>query len=629
MSSPELTLQTAKGVSNVHLNLNDHMKVVTNPEIDTLVGYTGAVKGYPVVQANHTEITGNKSTILKRIRIKFKNGSQAVVYTTKTGTTVVISGKRKYTEISKVVESLLNLRGMTYEITNTTMTWQLHRKINLVGIEMAHKGSASYLPERFPALTLTLRDPLVSLKIFTNGVVIASGKDMTNIKARVLDVVSNFFIGGSIEHQLPARKNLKGKREHMRNERYPVVNWENNTEGYYVKPGPNRKPRRYKLPTNPRLVISKLRKAYANAGVPIPAATRRALGLSPGKESPKNVIPNNATMMNIANMMIAKIGRSTSPIIKETKYEKNYSPPKKNAKNLLNWDAIKPGYYIKPGPGGLPKFYKIPKGVKAAKKTVLKAYQGAGVRIPNKVRMIFEITPSPVRQSPVRQSPIRQNSPKGPRAVLKNQTKVILGGKDCMRYTVKELREIMRKRSIAYSGLTKPKMCAKLYAVNRKSPSPQMKSPSQKLNFSVLRNTEQIRRGSRVKKLSSFTKSNLIGFADKLGLGHSSKATKKNLMNILIGKKSPQQKSVSSSSSLGNMENELLKAFQEETIQNRKNNFINARAKLMFNNTNAPQFASYYRLHGGTPSKMNKLASNFRALKLKEQIGKYKNVEVM
>jgi len=628
MSSPELTLQTAKGVSSVHIDLNDYMKVVTNPEIDTLVGYTGAVKGYPVVQANHKEITGNKSAVLKRIRIKFKNGSQAVVYTTKTGTTVVISGKRKYTEISRIVGSLLNLRGMTYEITNTTMTWQLHRKINLVALELAHKGSASYVPERFPALTLTLRDPLVSLKVFTNGVVIASGKDMTNIKARVLSTVSNFFVGGSIEHQLPARKNLKGKREHMRNERYPVVNWENNTEGYYVKPGPNRKPRRYKIPANPRLVISKLRKAYANAGVPIPAATRRALGLSPLAESPKNVIPKNATMMNIANMMIARMGKSTSPIIKETKYEKDYSPPKKNAKNLLNWNAIKPGYYIKPGPGGLPKFYKIPKGVKAAKKTVLKAYQGAGVRIPNKVRMIFEITPSPVRQSPVRQSPIRQNSPKGPRAVLKNQSKVILGGKDCMRYTVNELREIMRRRGIAYSGLTKPKMCAKLYAVNRKSPTP---TPihTQKLNFSILRNTEQIRRGSRVKKISSFTRSNLIGFANKLGLGHSSKATKKNLTNIILGKKSPQQKSVSTSSSLGNMENELLKAFQEETLQNKKNNFINARAKLMFNNTNAPQFASYYRLHGGTPSKMNKLASNFRALKLKEQIGKYKNVEVM
>jgi len=606
MSSPELTLQTAKGVSSVHLDLNDFMKIVTNPVIDTLVGYTGAVKGYPVVQANHKEVTGNQSVKLKRIRIKFKNGSQAVVYETKTGTTVIISGKRKYEEIAKVVGSLMNLRGVDYEITNTTMTWQFHRKINLVGIEMAYKSDATYIPEKFPALSLKLYNPLVSLKIFTNGVIIASGKDMTDIKSRVREVVSKFFIGGSIEHQLPARKNLKGKREHMRNERYPVVNWENNTEGYYVKPGPNRKPRRYKLPANPRLVISKLRKAYANAGVPIPAATRRALGLSPGvQQPPKNVIPEGATMMNIANMMIAKMGvpKPNSPVIKETKYEKDYSPPKKNAKNLLNWNAIKPGYYIKPGPGGLPKFYKIPKGVKAAKKTVLKSYKEAGVRIPNKVRMIFEINKSP--------SPPKVNV--GPKAVLKNQSKVILDGKDCMRYTVKELREIMRTRGIAYSGLTKPKMCARLYGQNMRVSPP--KPHTKQSNFSILKNTEQIRRGGKVKKISSFTRSNLIGFASKLGLGHGSKATKKNLTNLLLGKKSPM------SSSLGSFANEIERQFQEET--EKKNNMINSRARLIFNITNAPQFANYYRLHGGTPSKMNRLANNFRALKLKEQFGKY------
>jgi len=617
MSSPELTLQTAKGVSSVHLDLNDFMKIVTNPAIDTLVGYTGAVKGYPVVQANHKEVTGNQSVKLKRIRIKFKNGSQAVVYETKSGTTVIISGKRKYEEIAKVVGSLMNLRGVDYEITNTTMTWQFHRKINLVGIEMAYKSDATYIPEKFPALSLKLRDPLVSLKIFTNGVIIASGKDMSDIKSRVHDVVSKFFIGGSIEHQLPARKNLKGKREHMRNERYPVVNWENNTEGYYVKPGPNRKPRRYKLPANPRLVISKLRKAYANAGVPIPAATRRALGLSPGvQKAPKNVIPEGATMMNIANMMIAKMGappKPNSPVIKETKY----SPPKKSAKNLLNWNAIKPGYYIKPGPGGLPKFYKIPKGIKAAKKTVLKSYKEAGVRIPNKVRMIFEIN----------KSPSVPNNPKGPKAVLKNQSKVILGGKDCMRYTVKELREIMRTRGIAYSGLTKPKMCARLYGQNMRVSPP--KPRPQQSNFSILKNTEQIRRGGRVKKISSFTRSNLIGFASKLGLGHGSKATKKNLTNLLLGKSPLQKKSPSPmSSSLGSFANELERQFQKETEQ-KKNNMINSRARLMFNNTNAPQFANYYRLHGGTPSKLNRLANNFRALKLKEQFGKYKGAEII
>jgi len=190
-----------------------------------------------------------------------------------------------------------------------------------------------------------------------------------------------------------------------------------------------------------------------------------------------------------------------------------------------------------------------------------------------------------------------------------------------MRYTVKELREIMRTRGIAYSGLTKPKMCARLYGQNMRVSPPKPQS-----NFSILKNTEQIRRGGRVKKISSFTRSNLIGFASKLGLGHGSKATKKNLTNLLLGKskKSPSPMS----SSLGSFANELERQFQKETEQ-KKNNMINSRARLMFNNTNAPQFANYYRLHGGTPSKLNRLANNFRALKLKEQFGKYKGAEII
>ena len=604
MTSPELTLQTAKGVSSVHIDLNNYMKIVTNPEIDSLIGYTAAVKGYPVVQANHKEITGNENAVLKRIRIKFKNGSQATIYASKTGTTVIISGKRKYEETAKIVGQMFHLRSMNYQITNTSMTWQLGKSIQLHKIVQAFpQKNVAYNPELFPALTLKLHDPVVSVKIFSNGVIIASGVgDMSGIKKRVQDAIGN-FTGVNVGHQLPARKNLKGKREHMRNERYPIVSWENNTKGHYVKPGPNRQPRLYKLPANPKLVISKVRKAYANAGVPIRAATRRALGLSPP------VINNVTKGMTLEEIMMKNWRKSPSPVIPQN----SYSPPKKVSKDLLTWSANKNGYYVKPGPGGLPKLYKIPKGIKAAKKTVLKAYKEAGVKIPNKVRAIFEINKSP--------SPPKVNV--GPRAVLKNQAKVLLGGKDCMRYTVKELIEIMRKRKIAYSGLTKAKMCARLYGQNY-APAPKSVA-KQTPNFTVnrvphyiLRNTQQMQRGGKTKKLSAFTRPNLVTFASKLGLGHGSKATKSNLINIILGKKQNQ----SGSSSLGSLENQLMKAFEEET-QKKKNNSINARAKLMFNNANAQQFAVYYRLHGGTPSKLQNLEKNFRALKLKEQMAKY------
>jgi TATA-box binding protein (TBP) (component of TFIID and TFIIIB) len=622
MSSPELTLQSARGFYDAKLDLNKYMKIVKNPEIDSLIGYTQPVKGYPIIQASHTEVTGNSAVTLKRIRMKLKNGSQATLIVNANGTIIIISGKRRYQQIVRVLNELIpELRGTLYEVTNTTMTWQLHKKINLQGVAQEYGRNVEYEPDRFPALTLKLRDPLVSVKMFVNGTVIASGKNLDDIKKRVQDAVGKFLVGGSIEHQIAARRNLKGKREHMRNQRYPIVNWENNTTGHYVKPGPNRKPRRYKLPANPRLVVSKVRKAYANAGIPIPAATRRALGMSPAPspaKSPNFVIPEGATMMNIADMMIARMNKPKVSPIKETKYEKNYSPPKQMKKGLINWNANKNGYYVKPGPGGIPKFYKIPKGIKAAKKTVLKAYKNAGVRIPNKVRTIFEINKSP--------SPPKANA--GPKAVLTN--KLHLGGKECMRYTVAELKEIMRKRGIAYSGLTKVKMCARLYGENYQ-PAKKEASPNFAINgvpHFILGN--KIRRGGRERALTSFPLGNLRSFANKTG-GHGSKMTKANLVKLLISRKkgiSPPKKIPSPSPQ------KILNQIQEEFNKGTKspsNNKAYKLARLALNKTpNAQEFVAAYHLAGKKyPQNFNRMLNNFQKKKAFRHIGAKANVEVL
>jgi TATA-box binding protein (TBP) (component of TFIID and TFIIIB) len=577
-ASPEVTLQSAKGIGTVPLG--SLIRIVDLPEIESIVGYSGGLKSAPTVQVDHKEIIGNPSASFQRVVVKLKSGAQAIFHKK----TIVISGKGPWSETAKVLGKLSPIvKGVHFEVTNTTVRWQLHRRLQLDAIDRKYGKNSQYNPETFAGLILTIRNPLVTLTLFNNGVVIASGKDLTGIKKRVQDELSGFIGAVNIGHQEPARKNLKGKREGMRNARYPVVNWNASDPGYYVKPGPNRRPRQYKIPGNPKLAIAKVRKAYANAGVQIPAATRRALGMSPLQSPPKRVAP---------------------PTV--------YSPPKKSAASVLNWNANKNGYYIKPGPGGLPKFYKVPKGVKAAKKTVLKAYEGR--RIPNKVRQIFDIT--------------NANLPK----VVQNVRNI---KKDCSRFTVVQLRAILKERGIAYSGLTKDKMCARLNQVQVQVPTKKAAlSPNFTLNgvqHYVLRNTKQIQRGvQRAKKLDSFAVKNLRGFANRLG-GAPSKASKANLIKIILTGKRKSPSSIGSS--LNSFAKELEAQFKNIGSKNKtpSPNMLNARAQLMFSPQAAREFATYYRLQGKKfPQNMNRIVANFKALKLKEQLAKYKgNVEIM
>lgn len=593
-ASPEITLQSAKGAGTVPLS--SLIKIVDTPEIESIVGYSGGLKSAPTVQVDHKEIIGNPSASFQRVVVKLKSGAQAIFHKK----IIVISGKGPWSQTAKVLEKLSPIvKGVHFEITNTSVRWQLHRRIHLDAIDRKYGKNSQYNPETFAGLILTLRNPLVTLTLFNNGVVIASGKDITGIKKRVNDELASFIGSANIGHQQPARKNLKGKREGMRNARYPVVNWNASDPGYYVKPGPNRRPRQYKIPGNPKLAVAKVRKAYANAGVPIPAATRRALGMSPAPP------PINITKgMTLEEIMMKKWNSppKKSPVL--------YSPPKKTlASAVLNWNANKNGYYIKPGPGGLPKFYKIPKGVKAAKKTVLKAYEGH--RIPNKVRQIFDIKNSNLPAVP--QNP-------------KNNIK-----RDCSRFTVVQLRAILKARGIAYSGLTKDKLCARVQTnrAPKSTPPPNNGNANFVVNgvpHFILRNTQQLKRGGRAKKLDSFPVKNLRGFANKLG-GAPSRATKSNLIKIIL--KGPNK---SSSSSLGSFARELENQMRNLGSKNKtpSPNVLNARAQIMFSPATAREFATYYRLQGKKfPQNLNKIVSNFKALKLKEQMAKYANVEIM
>ena len=52
-----------------------------------------------------------------------------------------------------------------------------------------------------------------------------------------------------------------------------------------------------------------------------------------------------------------------------------------------SWNATKPGFYVRPGPGQQPYWFKVPKVLASGRKTVISTYQKAGRNIPQAVKI--------------------------------------------------------------------------------------------------------------------------------------------------------------------------------------------------------------------------------------------------
>jgi TATA-box binding protein (TBP) (component of TFIID and TFIIIB) len=145
------------------------------------------------------------------------------------------------------------------------------------------------------------------------------------------------------------------KKQQVLERRYVIASGYNNKkEGFYVRPGPNGKPRFYPEPENSRaaaVLRMKVLRAYTNAGVNIPQSVKNLFNLE-GIE------------------------------LKEKVEKKELAP---------SFNAVKNGFYVKPGKGGLPQFYKMPEHVNKARPGVIEAYRRAGKNIPQTVKNQFKI----------------------------------------------------------------------------------------------------------------------------------------------------------------------------------------------------------------------------------------------
>ena len=407
--------------------------------------------------------------------VKFTQGGSVIYHAGSKTLQVVTKGEATFEPVMRKFLRIFFIgspRVESFRTTNLDGQMTLVRRLNLetigrLRVRIPHSvGIISDESELFSGgVFVKWNSPRATLILFENGKVIIKGTlDLSNgvhvFQELVRRIGPEIFKGRAVNVSGSERLNV----------RYPPApNWayflqpENSSKysikaGYYVRPGPNKKPRYYKIPNNPALVRPKVLKAYADVGVNVPPFVKNVLGI-------KNVVP------------------------KTTAHGPERAP---------NWSATKPGFYVKPGPGKLPYFYKVPAGKAAARKTVVKAYADAGVRIPTPVRNIFGIT----AQSPV-----------GPRRhVIRGET---VNGKMYSRYTRAQLLQIARELNIANVGErnTLVKIFSRIKNVQG-SASPNV--PNFILNNvpHILRNNGRVNRGGQVRQFSTLKKNNQVKIAE-------------------------------------------------------------------------------------------------------------------
>lgn len=470
-------------------------------DIMSVTGFQQSIGGkVPVLQKNaNGTLTGNRDKKLKRVEIRFKFKGIAVVRES----TITLSGSVPWEMIYRVLVRLVpEAKSLTFTVTNTAERFYLKKRVRLSAIadeKLSGPGyTLSYEPELyFARIVIRFKSGIVA-SVFANGTVVAQGKNLKNIETKVKGVLAQYSrpYGENVRvNPIPARKNLKKKRLDMVEARYePARSWTNTRAGYYVRPGPDKVPRFYKVPANPALVRQKVLRAYSNVGVNVPPMVKYVLGMS------------------------------TNAAVK---------PKVTTKKNATHWNANVPnGMYVRPGPGGLPKLYKIPKLLKQGKKTVIEAYKKAGVNIPSKVKNIFGIVASVA--VPINTASLKTN--------VNNRGKFRVDGLECMRYTLAKLQTIASRLGIPISRQTKTQLCT---AIKKRSNGTTTTTSSEPnfvsangVKHYILINNRRVKRNGRSRTMDSFKASELKNMILQLNKNtNTTNKSKKNLIELLIERK--------------------------------------------------------------------------------------------
>jgi hypothetical protein len=299
---------------------------------------------------------------------------------------------------------------------------------------------------------------------------------------------------------MPARRNLAAKRVRAANRYSQAAGWNNTRPGFYVRPGPNAKPRFYPLVANLKLVRPKMIRAYTEAGVPIPATVRNLFALAGNEEL----------------------------------------APKVEGRRAPNWTSTKEGHYVKPGPGGQPYFYQVPKGLAAARPTIIAAYKKAGVNIPQAVRNQFKIKNGPANNATA-------GNWKKPTHWLNYNAKggVRINGRQYDRYTRPELVQIARNIGIA--EVSEGQSLSKIAELIAKYLKPYTNVPNTIINGVpvIIMNNGRVKRGSRARQWATLKNAEreaiARGILNSFKFAEYEKVQKNFKFNYLIGAKRQMQ----------------------------------------------------------------------------------------
>jgi hypothetical protein len=277
-----------------------------------------------------------------------------------------------------------NINGIFY-VNKPFMLKDLSEELRHIPSSMREKIIPYTAEAGVPAVVLKLKDPKWTYQFFQNGTVLFAGIKNPNERDEPRKLFKKFFteygvtpflvmnLGKNAAIGKPVAKNAGAKKAALANRNPLAGTWnalKKPPQGFYIRPGTNGKPRFYMWhkmeqnkttkewkamgPMNLTAVAPKVVKAFKNAGRNIPQSTINAF------ESAGFPLTS----------MSEKVG---------------------NNRRAQSWNATKPGFYVRPGPGQQPYWFKVPSGLASGRKTVIATYKKAGRNIPASVRAIFKI----------------------------------------------------------------------------------------------------------------------------------------------------------------------------------------------------------------------------------------------
>lgn len=379
MKGPFLSFQSAQASLSDPLDLGSFEDLKPIPEVEYIQGFFYGVgsKKPPLFEITKSKRVQISNAEPKRIKIAFKKGT-ATLYKK----SVVLAGSVYYDDLEKLLKKQIPLLDfLKFGVTTSTWWYDVEHPLKLTLINQYHlKHKSPFFTITYTAgedlgneysdfgtqrLVVRFKGGTATAMIYDTGKIIITSADEPS--DALMDTIDDIVSKGPARIDPRAHVPKTGYAL-LKNKRNPLAsNHGNLASNEYIRPGPNKLMRVYKIPTNPGLSRTKVQRSFENAGVPIPQNVRNIFGIA------------------------------------------GLAKPKVSNQRANNWNAQRNGYYIRPGPQGQPKFYKIPRDISKGRKTVLEAYAKVSVKVPESVKKLFGIG-EPVKR--VEHPVIRNRLPK-------------------------------------------------------------------------------------------------------------------------------------------------------------------------------------------------------------------------